>query len=712
LIADLGDSLSDAFKFRAFISYSHADESWAKWLHHRLERYRVPSRLIGTAGRHGPVPKRVGRCFRDQAEMSAASDLGEMLQQALRDAQALIIVCSPHSAASRWVNEEISFFQGLGKGASIYALVVDGEPNARDPAMECFPPAMLKDASGKPMREPLAADARPGRDGKADAFLKLTAGLIGVGFDELRRREQRRRARSTLAVIAVSLLIAVSTSFLAISAYRARNEASQRRAQADDLVLFMLGDLQDRLGDVGRLEILDAVVAKSRAYLAAGDSGRADDRDLAITARALVQVAANAHARRQVEEGLLVARQAEAAARELVRRKADDHSRTLLVLALDQVVALQFSLGQFDEVLATIAEARAVLGSLPEKQPNLEVTVLAASLDFRQGWSQSQKGAHELGRAPAEACAERLTGVIREADVKTPIVMLYVQCRANAMLSPYLAADLAAAAQAADRFMPELDELVARHARSAQVLGVATWGYDYATRIYTALRRLELAAEANRHATEVEQRLMTLDPENTSYPGDLSRIYVSTATIALARADWKQAEAAALEAIEICQRLLKLNPKDSDTRAVLLKASERLGRALAGQGRIAEALAAWDSGLAEAGGVHQLEHVLALRLQRLRWTDPADPRGKAEHEAAQSLLTELEVQYAEKPGSLKNLMRHQMVFAYLHGDVSRGDELYAEIRAAKLVSLADANDDRNDLCAWLARKNTRRCSAS
>ena len=33
--------------YKAFISYSHADEAWARWLHRALEGYRVPRRLIG-----------------------------------------------------------------------------------------------------------------------------------------------------------------------------------------------------------------------------------------------------------------------------------------------------------------------------------------------------------------------------------------------------------------------------------------------------------------------------------------------------------------------------------------------------------------------------------------------------------------------------------------------------------------------------------------
>ena len=44
------------FKYRAFISYSHADEEWAKWLHKALETYRVPKRLVGRETEFGPVP--------------------------------------------------------------------------------------------------------------------------------------------------------------------------------------------------------------------------------------------------------------------------------------------------------------------------------------------------------------------------------------------------------------------------------------------------------------------------------------------------------------------------------------------------------------------------------------------------------------------------------------------------------------------------------
>ena len=47
------------FQYRAFISYSHADEEWAKWLHKSLETYRMPKRLVGRETEFGPVPEKI-----------------------------------------------------------------------------------------------------------------------------------------------------------------------------------------------------------------------------------------------------------------------------------------------------------------------------------------------------------------------------------------------------------------------------------------------------------------------------------------------------------------------------------------------------------------------------------------------------------------------------------------------------------------------------
>ena len=67
-------------------------------------------------------------------------------------------------------------------------------------------------------------------DGKEDAFIRLVAGLLGVGFDELRQRELQRRHRRMTLIAAGSALGMAITLGLAAAAWLARNDARRRRS--------------------------------------------------------------------------------------------------------------------------------------------------------------------------------------------------------------------------------------------------------------------------------------------------------------------------------------------------------------------------------------------------------------------------------------------------------------------------------------------------
>ncbi|HEY6046923.1 MAG TPA: toll/interleukin-1 receptor domain-containing protein, partial [Pyrinomonadaceae bacterium] len=213
------------YKYWAFISYSHADEEWAKWLHKSLETYRVPRKLVGQKTPHGEIPKRLFPIFRDRDELPGASDLGGKLTEALTHSRNLIVICSPKSAVSKWVNEEIKTYKSLGSQQRVLCLVVDGEPNAAPDSgmLECFPPAVRfqvvdNEVTTQPA-EPIAADARPGKDGKSNALFKILSGVLGVGYDELKQREkqrQRQRRMRTIA-LAVGVVILVSVAYLAVA---------------------------------------------------------------------------------------------------------------------------------------------------------------------------------------------------------------------------------------------------------------------------------------------------------------------------------------------------------------------------------------------------------------------------------------------------------------------------------------------------------------
>jgi tetratricopeptide (TPR) repeat protein len=79
----------------------------------------------------------------------------------------------------------------------------------------------------------LAADARNEGDGFSSAFLKLVAGLLGVRFDALRRRDARRRQLRWTLAIAASLLLSATMAFLAWDATQARDVARAAQAQAE-----------------------------------------------------------------------------------------------------------------------------------------------------------------------------------------------------------------------------------------------------------------------------------------------------------------------------------------------------------------------------------------------------------------------------------------------------------------------------------------------
>jgi eukaryotic-like serine/threonine-protein kinase len=130
--------MAELRRYRAFISYSHKDRAAGGRLFKYLDGYRPPKALVGLETRFGPVPEKLYPIFRDREEFAYSPALAGSLEEKLNASDHLVVMCSPHAAASRWVNEEITIFQRSGRGNRIHAVIVDGEP-----AM-AFPPALTR----------------------------------------------------------------------------------------------------------------------------------------------------------------------------------------------------------------------------------------------------------------------------------------------------------------------------------------------------------------------------------------------------------------------------------------------------------------------------------------------------------------------------------------------------------------------------------------
>ncbi len=99
------------FKYDAFISYRHAelDIYAAEHLHKLLENFRVP-RLADQELKKSQK-RRINRVFRDKDELPASDNLAAPIEEALRNSQFLIVVCSPRTPELRWVSKETEQYE-------------------------------------------------------------------------------------------------------------------------------------------------------------------------------------------------------------------------------------------------------------------------------------------------------------------------------------------------------------------------------------------------------------------------------------------------------------------------------------------------------------------------------------------------------------------------------------------------------------------------
>lgn len=323
-------------KYWAFISYSHRDDRIAKALQRAIETYTLPARIVGPPSAAGDVPRQLKPIFRDRDELQAGTDLKTIVREALAQSRFLIVVCSPDSARSPWVNQEILEFKKLHGESRVLAVIARGEPFAsRLPgreAEECFPQALRAELTSSgfadgPALEPIAADFRPQGDGWRRGTLKLIAGMVGVGADELLRRDAKRRMRQLALLSAASLAGMTAMTVLAVSAVRARNETQQQHAQGEALIEFMLGDLRKKLAPVGRLDVLDGVGEKALAYYGQQDAGRLDADALGRRSRALHLIGEMRDQRGQLEVADTAFRAAAETTAQLLRREPNDPKR-------------------------------------------------------------------------------------------------------------------------------------------------------------------------------------------------------------------------------------------------------------------------------------------------------------------------------------------------------------------------------------------------
>ncbi|MEQ1715785.1 MAG: tetratricopeptide repeat protein [Hyphomicrobium sp.] len=584
-------------KYRAFLSYSHADTSWAKWLHSRIETFRIDTDLIGRVTALGPVPKTLRPIFRDREDFSGGNTLKDATIAAIDESAALIVLCSTVSGKSLYVNEEIRLFRSRHPDRPVVPVIIEGVPP------ENFPQALLYElaADGTITDRPvtiLGCDVREHADGKSLALAKVIAGVTGVGTDEIVRRaerDQRRRFRNWVAGLS---MVALTTTGLAVLAEINRREAVQNfllaKKAADSLVFDIAQGLRDVEG------VKESAIAKIL------ETARGNFERLADAAPTNLDL--------QRSRSIMLGEFGETYRTLGNLQAAQNSHRASLAIAERLAKAVPGNTEwqrDFGVSLSRNADVLVVQGNLPGALSHYTTSLsvreqLSRSAPANAAWQGDLAASHikigdilkEQGNLTGALAAYRTAHEIADRlakadpgdakwrrDVSTSHIQVGDALKEQGDLQAAQADFMAALA-----IRERLAEAEVGNARAQRDLYVVLWRVAD-----IAMSRGELAS-AHSHFQRghaIIERLARSDPGNATWQRDLSGLQEKIGDVLKAQGNLAEALAAYRASNAIIDRMAKADPSNTHWQRDLSMSLERIGNILRDQGNLSEAHAAY-----------------------------------------------------------------------------------------------------------------------
>jgi hypothetical protein len=212
----------------AFISYSRRDRLFAAKLEAALERY-LPPRDLGVARRRLDI-------FRDEEDFTGA-EYHASLEQHLRNSATLIVICSPHARASKYVNDEIRRFVLLKGAENPHSAVGRPQQRGRGRFQRSGLPGRLvrgaRDAARREFRRHRSCAAAHRQGTVPGLVAHVLAKLYGTPRSVLEQRERKRRARTLRAWAAFAAVVMAALTTGLIVTLISRQDAVEQRGIAD-----------------------------------------------------------------------------------------------------------------------------------------------------------------------------------------------------------------------------------------------------------------------------------------------------------------------------------------------------------------------------------------------------------------------------------------------------------------------------------------------
>lgn len=259
-------------KYDAFICYKHnkLDNMAAKTLRDSLERFKAKSLDKNDK-------QKIESVFMDEGELSSCADFGERINDALKNSEWLIVICSNETKESRWVNEEIRTFLKYHNKSHILAVITEGEPD------DVYPLELKK--NGLDASTLFAADARADGDFnktkriiQADVRLRIAASILDVTYDSLK---QRRKLYELKMVVIVSLIAFFLLSVITIRTIQLNREHKESlKKQA----VYLEEQAEDAYDEDNPIESIKAAIS---AYELSEEAGSFSSKSLLVMSRNL-----------------------------------------------------------------------------------------------------------------------------------------------------------------------------------------------------------------------------------------------------------------------------------------------------------------------------------------------------------------------------------------------------------------------------------------
>ncbi len=607
-------------RYAAFISYSSADRRTGEEIQKALEAYTVPAPLRGQDFGRGPVPKRIAPVFRDRSDAHASVDLGAALRAALEASDALIVLCSPASARSIWVGQEIREFKRLGRSERIFPVLIAGLPDrfdAEHQAQGAFHPSLFErwNAASNQWstdeREPLAPDVRPEGDGLRFTVLKLVAALTAVPLTTLAQRhaEAERRARNMARLVAAAMaLLAVGAVIGAWASWRASNLARERLENAVEMAARRVDDAagyQDRYGVPS--DVIRELLNGARQDFDELTASASQTPTLALQRARLDRLFAGLYetAGDGVQHKVLAARALQALARIPTQRRLDAPGTWLERLPSADKVEMERLLALSSQAQAMFVQGDASSATSVLQRLVGEADALRARVDDPASRSIAAQARSQLARIHYEAgdlgaalqqlrSAAQLLTTSRSSDLPDPAELARVRSEEAEMLL-----ELGQHAQALAVQEGVVERLRQTKPASPEILRLqaAALARRGDMRL-AATRALPQASEDYAQARAILTDLLASDSARTDVKRDLSLAHERVGDAFLQANDIKAAQDAFVACLALRRELVARNQANAEWQRDLSGALERVAGVHALQGRYRDAGSVFGQALA------------------------------------------------------------------------------------------------------------------